>query len=110
MPKSCISSIIFALLTCTSVAVSAAPAATPAPTMPPVAVAAQAEQGAKVNLNTATVDTLQKELSGVGAGKASAIVAYRDEHGSFTSVEELVEVKGIGKSLLDKNRDRLSIE
>jgi competence protein ComEA len=49
-------------------------------------------------------------LSGIGAGKAAAIVAYRDENGAFTSVDELIEVKGIGKALLDKNREKLALD
>jgi len=49
-------------------------------------------------------------LSGIGAGKAQAIVAHRESNGAFTSVDELLEVKGIGKSLLDKNRERLTVE
>ncbi len=64
---------------------------------------------AKVDLNTADQDTLQRELSGIGSAKAAAIVAHRESRGAFTSVDELLEVQGIGKSLLDKNRDRLVV-
>jgi competence protein ComEA len=111
MRTSLLSSLAFALLTTFSVAATAAPAATtPAATMAAVQKGEEIEQGAKVNINTANAETLQKELSGIGAGKASAIVAYRDENGSFTSVDELIEVKGIGKAILDKNRDKLAIE
>ena len=46
---------------------------------------------------------------GIGATKAQAIVAYREEHGNFASVDELLEVKGIGEATLEKNRDRLSV-
>ena len=108
MRTSLLSSLAFALLTSFSVAATAAPTA-PAPATP-VETTQQAEPSAKVNLNAANAETLQKELSGIGAGKAAAIVAYRDENGSFTSVDELIEVKGIGKAILDKNRDRLAIE
>jgi competence protein ComEA len=62
-----------------------------------------------VNLNTADAATLQKELAGIGAAKAKAIVAFREQNGAFTSVEELLEVDGIGKALLDRNRDRLAV-
>ncbi|MCW6675173.1 ComEA family DNA-binding protein [Aerococcaceae bacterium NML171108] len=48
-----------------------------------------------VNLNTANVSELQT-LPGIGASKAEAIVAYRTENGSFQSIEELQQVKGIG--------------
>ena len=43
------------------------------------------------------------------AAKAKAIVAYRESNGPFTAVDDLLEVKGIGKALLEKNRDRLAI-
>ncbi|MDH0748207.1 helix-hairpin-helix domain-containing protein [Pseudomonas sp. GD03842] len=105
-----LSSLLFALIASTSIAATAAPAALPS--QPPAAATATAaaEQSGKVNLNSANAETLQKELSGIGASKAAAIVAYREENGAFTSVDELIEVKGIGKALLDKNRDKLALE
>jgi competence protein ComEA len=110
MRTSFIPALAFAFLTSFSVAAHAAPASpVPAPE-PAVAAVMQVDPAGKVNLNTANAETLQKELSGIGAGKASAIVAYRNENGSFTSVDELIEVKGIGKAILDKNRDKLAIE
>lgn len=114
MRTSYLSSLIFALLAGTSLAVTAAPSATPAVTpadaTQPAIYAPAGAQGSKVNLNAASAETLQKELSGIGAAKANAIVAYREEHGGFTAVDELIEVKGIGKALLDKNRDKLAID
>ncbi|WP_285351644.1 helix-hairpin-helix domain-containing protein [Pseudomonas sp. ME-P-057] len=111
MRTSYLSSLIFALLASTSLAVTAAPAAVPSADVSKSATAAPpVGQSAKVNLNSASAEILQKELSGVGAAKANAIVAYREEHGGFTAVDELIEVKGIGKALLDKNRDKLSID
>ncbi|WP_339543807.1 ComEA family DNA-binding protein [Pseudomonas sp. RA_35y_Pfl2_P32] len=103
-------SLVFALLTSVSVAAIAAPATkpeiAPAPATMPMA---SPEIAARVNLNKADVATLQRDLSGIGEAKAKAIVAYRDSNGSFASVDELLEVKGIGKTLLDKNRDRLEV-
>ncbi|MGI4840408.1 MAG: helix-hairpin-helix domain-containing protein [Janthinobacterium lividum] len=64
----------------------------------------------KVNLNTADQDTLQRELTGIGGAKAAAIVEHRQSKGAFASVDELLEVQGIGKALVEKNRDRLTIE
>ncbi|MCF5088209.1 competence protein ComEA, partial [Pseudomonas gessardii] len=55
-------------------------------------------------------ETLRRDLFGIGAAKAKAIIAYRESNGSFTAVDELLEVKGIGKSLLEKNRDRLEVK
>ncbi|RMU33962.1 Competence protein ComEA helix-hairpin-helix repeat region [Pseudomonas syringae pv. primulae] len=103
------SALIFALLTSASVAVSATPA--PPPPTENVATAAVHEQrDDRVNLNTADALTLQKELSGIGKNKADAIVAYRETAGDFTSIEELIEVKGIGKAILEKNRDKLAVD
>ncbi|AIR91631.1 ComEA family DNA-binding protein [Pseudomonas cremoricolorata] len=65
---------------------------------------------ARVDLNKADALTLQKELAGIGKAKADAIVAYRDAHGPFTSVDELLEIKGIGSALLERNRGRLMVQ
>lgn len=62
----------------------------------------------KLNINTATAAEIQKSLIGIGAKKAEAIVQYREKHGNFTAAEQLLEVQGIGKATLDKNRDRLA--
>ena len=59
-----------------------------------------------VNLNTATLEELCT-LSGIGEVKARAIISWREENGGFTSVEDLVKVKGIGPKTLAKNRHRL---
>lgn len=61
----------------------------------------------KLNINTATAAEIQKALVGIGAKKAEAIVQYRDKHGPFTAIEQLIEVQGIGKATLEKNRDRI---
>jgi competence protein ComEA len=57
-----------------------------------------------VNINTADTDELTS-LPGVGVSKATAIINYRTEHGLFTTVDELSNVRGIGESILDKIRD-----
>lgn len=64
----------------------------------------------QVNINLATAAELQDKLVGIGEKKALAIVEYREKHGNFTSIEQLTEVSGIGKSTLDKNRDRIVLE
>ncbi|WP_460145104.1 ComEA family DNA-binding protein [Pseudomonas sp. S2_A02] len=103
-------SLVFALLTSASIAAIAAPTAVPeavkAPLMLDVAAKAQTS---KVDLNGADAPTLQRELSGIGEAKAKAIVAYRESNGPFSSVDELLEVKGIGKAILDKNREKLEV-
>lgn len=62
-----------------------------------------------VNINTADAETLTS-LKGVGIKKAEAIIAWREANGGFTSVEQLLEVKGIGVAILDENRNSLRIE
>ncbi|WP_367372484.1 ComEA family DNA-binding protein [Pseudomonas lini] len=103
-------SLVFALLTSASIAAIAAPTAAPEAAKAPLmlGVAAKA-QTSKVDLNGADAPTLQRELSGIGEAKAKAIVAYRESNGPFSSVDELLEVKGIGKAILDKNREKLEV-
>ena len=62
----------------------------------------------QININSADAETLTRELKGIGATKAKAIVAYRDAHGPFSSIDQLLEVKGIGAATLEKNRAKLS--
>jgi competence protein ComEA len=57
-----------------------------------------------VNVNKADATTLASSLDGIGPTKAAAIVAYRDEHGPFKSVDDLSHVKGIGPATLERNR------
>lgn len=61
-----------------------------------------------VDVNTASAEQLSESLQGVGPQKAAAIVAYREQHGPFRSLEDLTKVKGIGASLLEKNRGQIS--
>src|SRR5690625_2610054 len=62
----------------------------------------------KVHVNRATVTELET-LSGIGPAKAAAIINYRDEHGPFQSVEDLLNVPGIGQKTLDNIIDDLQI-
>lgn len=61
-----------------------------------------------VNINSADADTLV-QLKGIGEKKAADILAWREANGSFTSVEQLLEVKGIGPAILESNRDRIEL-
>ena len=64
--------------------------------------------GVPLNLNTATVEQLD-ELDGIGPATAQQIVAYREEHGGFGSVEELDQVPGIGETRLAALRDKVRV-
>lgn len=60
-----------------------------------------------VNVNTADAATLAAELQGIGDKTAAAIIAYRDEHGPFKSVEDLKMVKGVGDKIVENNKDNI---
>lgn len=67
------------------------------------------QEQVQVNLNSATVEELSSALEGVGPAKAELIVKYRETNGEFSSVEQLLEVKGIGMATLEKNKDRIQL-
>lgn len=71
-------------------------------------LAGGAYAGDMVNVNTATVAQLET-IKGIGPKTAAAIVAYRAEHGDFSSVTGLTAVKGIGDKKLQKISDSLTV-
>lgn len=81
-------------------AVSAPAAAPNAPTV---------QQQSTVNINQASAEELSEKLQGIGMSKAQAIVEYRKKVGKFVSVDQLAEVKGIGKATVDKNRANIKL-
>lgn len=62
----------------------------------------------KISINNATVEELTK-LSGIGESKAKSIVEYRNEHGLFSSIDEILNVSGIGEALFEKIKDNITI-
>ena len=62
-----------------------------------------------VNINRAGVEELAEKLSGIGPTKARAIVLYRELHGPFETVDDLIKVKGIGPRTIEKNRAQLIV-
>lgn len=62
----------------------------------------------KVNLNTATEKVLSS-LPGIGEKKAKKIIKYRQENGSFKSINDLLNVEGIGKETIDNIKDKVVI-
>ncbi|MEZ5491692.1 MAG: ComEA family DNA-binding protein [Gammaproteobacteria bacterium] len=63
----------------------------------------------QVDINSADAATLAEALDGVGLVKAQAIIEYRQQFGKFQSLEQLLEVNGIGAATLEKNRHRLMV-
>lgn len=85
--------------------VAAATTSAPQPTK----IAAPAPAATKVNLNTATLEQLDA-LPGIGPAIAQRILDYRSEKGSFKSIEELKEVRGIGDALYNEIRELVAVE
>jgi len=74
-----------------------------------LAAASLSAYAGPVDINTADAMTISKAMKGIGIKKAQAIVAYRDKHGKFKSVDDLAKVKGIGKKTIAMNKANLSI-
>ncbi|MEE0721248.1 MAG: helix-hairpin-helix domain-containing protein [Caecibacter sp.] len=71
-------------------------------------IPATGEADGKININEADEKKLT-ELPGIGPAMAKTIIEYRDEHGAFSSEEELQEVKGIGSAKYDKVKDSICV-
>ncbi|AWB91760.1 helix-hairpin-helix domain-containing protein [Aeromicrobium chenweiae] len=76
----------------------------PAPAAAAPGTGASAPSVAKINLNTATAEQLDT-LPGVGPVTAQAILGWREDNGRFSSVDDLLDVKGIGEATLAELRD-----
>ena len=63
----------------------------------------------KIDLNTATEEELQ-QLEHIGETMAARIVAYREANGDFSSVEELMNVNGIGETVFKEIQDRIEVK
>ena len=68
---------------------------------------AQAGSG-KININTAGKDELMK-LSGIGEARAQAIIAYREAHGPFTVIEDVMNIEGIKEKAFSKIKDEIEV-
>lgn len=73
-----------------------------------MAAASPSASGSIININTATAAELT-ELDGVGEKTAQKIIDYREESGGFKSIEELLEVPGIGPAKFEAMRDRVGV-
>lgn len=72
------------------------------------AVKYQEEEDGKININTASKEELMT-LPGVGESKASSIISYREEHGGFKAIEDIMLITGIKEGLFQKVKDYISI-
>ncbi len=62
----------------------------------------------KISINTADLD-LMITLPGIGEEKAKTIIAYRNEHGLFEKIEDIMNVSGIGEKLFEKLKDYITV-
>lgn len=99
---------LFAVLFSTLLFISLTPFALAAESTSVKTPASKAVIQQTININTADVETLT-QLKGIGTKKAEAIIAWREQNGGFTSVEQLLEIKGIGAATLDANRQKIQI-
>ena len=72
-------------------------------------IAFAAEPTATVDINTANAEMLAEAIHGVGLKRAEAIVRHREEHGTFSSIDELAQVRGISAATVEKNRSRITV-
>ena len=79
-----------------------------APTTPVPGSTTSAVPGGTININTADQITLET-IPGIGPVTAQAIIAYRTEVGSFSSIEQLLEVSGIGPATLESMRPYVTL-
>lgn len=70
---------------------------------------AAADESGPININTASAEELTR-LNGIGEARAEAIIDWREENGSFVSIEQLQEVQGVGAATVDSNRELVTLE
>ena len=70
--------------------------------------AAPGSTGGLINVNTASATELES-LSGIGEVLAATIIEYRTQNGPFASVEDLMDVSGIGPATLEEIRDQVTV-
>lgn len=85
------------------------PVALPAPVVQPVAEVSLAKAESKIDINRASADELQV-LPGVGPVLAQRMVEWRKAHGRYRAVEDLQEVKGIGKKRMEQLRPLVMVK
>ncbi|EOO29895.1 comEA protein [Bacillus cereus BAG1X2-3] len=66
------------------------------------------KEDGKIRINTAAKEQLEK-ITGIGSRKAESILKYREEHGPFQKIEDLLEIDGIGAKSLEKIKGQIII-
>jgi competence protein ComEA len=61
-----------------------------------------------INLNTATAEELA-QLKGIGEKLAQRIIEYREQHGPFENIEDILQVKGLGENFLEENSAKITV-
>lgn len=69
---------------------------------------APALENGLVNLNTADVAALMT-LPGIGESRAKAIISYREQHGAFTKIEDIMKISGIKQAAFSKIKDKITV-
>ena len=62
----------------------------------------------KININTAAAEELVS-LSGIGEGRAADIIAYREENGAFSRIEDIMKVSGIGEKTFEEIKEQITV-
>jgi len=75
----------------------------------PAALAADKDADGRIDINSADVEELT-DLPGIGPAYAQRIVEYRKEYGPFKTIEDLLNVRGIGDRTFEKIRDRITVK
>ena len=96
-----------AAVTAAAQSATAPPEAAPAPYIGGE-TAGQGSGGVLVNINTAGTEEL-KALPGIGDKRASDIIDYRNANGAFNDIRELTNVPGIGESILEQLKDKITV-
>lgn len=73
-----------------------------------VGTASSAQQDSRININTAD-ETQLTTLTGIGAARAQAIIAYRQENGPFAAIEDIMNVQGIKEGTFAKIKDKIVV-
>lgn len=67
------------------------------------------QAGSRVNINNATVEELERNLSGIGPALAQRIVDYRTKQGYFKKIEDIKNVSGIGEKKFEAIKDQIDV-